>query len=151
MRVSLVFFAAALALLPRGAAAQESWADYFNPLYGYSIEYPAEGFSMSQSEKGLSLIEDRGRGQIDVYGAANVDLATPRDFEAVLRKADRIRRVTYSRGEQLGWQSLATIVARARFRTTSFSMQSSCSRTTFRIWLRSKSATPSMIGRNTLR
>lgn len=94
MRVSLVLFAAALALLPSGSGAQESWADYFNPLYGYSIEYPAEGFSMSQSEKGLSLIEDGGRGQIDVYGAANVDLATPRAFEAVLRKADRIRRVT---------------------------------------------------------
>jgi hypothetical protein len=98
MRGSFVLFAAILGLLPSAVAAQVSWADYSNSLYGYSIEYPAEGFSISQSEKGLSLIEDGGRGQIDVYGAANVDQATPRKFEAVLRKADRIRRVTYSRG-----------------------------------------------------
>ncbi len=78
-------------------AAPLDWQTYRHPERGFSIALPVEGFSSAPTGRGVTLLEAEGRGQIDVYGAANAAGLTPREFEAALLGAERIREVTYSR------------------------------------------------------
>lgn len=88
--------AATLALAPVPAHA---WETYENPIYGYAIALPGSPFAVEERAdgQGLSLIDIAGRGQIDVYGAQNTQNLSPREFEAALGEAERIREVTYAR------------------------------------------------------
>lgn len=88
--------AATLALLPVPAGA---WETYRNPAYGFEISLPGAPFAVEERPdgQGVTLIDIAGRGQIDVYGAANTESLSPRDFEAALTQAERIREVTYAR------------------------------------------------------
>jgi hypothetical protein len=88
--------AATLALAPIPAQA---WETYENPTYGYAIDLPGAPFAVEERAdgQGVSLIDIAGRGQIDVYGAQNTQNLSPREFEAALGEAERIREVTYAR------------------------------------------------------
>lgn len=94
MRVQLVVLSS---LLCGVAHAQEPWAVYDNSAYGCVVEHPAEGFEGTITQKGLTLVENTGSGQIDIYGATNAERLSPADFKTVLADADRIREITYSR------------------------------------------------------
>ena len=97
MRPLLAFILATiLALAP---VAANAWELYRNPTYGYAIALPGSPFAVEEAEggKGVTLVDIAGRGQIDVYGAGNADGLSPREFEAALSGAERIRDITYSR------------------------------------------------------
>ena len=96
MRLLPALVVAILALLPLPAGA---WETYENPAYGYAIALPGSPFAVEEraDKEGVTLIDIAGRGQIDVYGAANAENLSPREFEAVLAGAERIRDVTYAR------------------------------------------------------
>lgn len=99
MRLLPALAIVALALLPLPVSA---WETYRNPAYGYEISLPGSPFAVEERPEGegVTLIDIAGRGQIDVYGATNAENLSPREFEAVLAGAERIRDVTYSvRGE----------------------------------------------------
>lgn len=91
-----LFLAASLGLAPLPAHA---WEFYENPTYGFEIALPGAPFAVEERAdgQGVTLIDIAGRGQIDVYGAQNTENLSPRQFEAVLREAERIREVTYAR------------------------------------------------------
>lgn len=95
MRLFPALAVAALTLLPLPVSA---WETYRNPAYGYEIALPGAPFAVEERAdgEGVTLIDIAGRGQIDVYGAANAENLSPRDFESVLSQAERIRDVTYS-------------------------------------------------------
>lgn len=80
-----------------GVAAAQGWAVYESPSYGYSVEYPTAGFTITESGKGLALSTPDGRGQIDIYGAVNEGRLSPARFETVVKGAENIRKVTYRR------------------------------------------------------
>ena len=91
-----LFLAAVLAVAAAPAGASQL---YWNPTYGYEIELPGGPFAVEEAPngKGVTLIDSAGRGQIDVYGAQNAENLSPREFEAVLGRAERIRDITYAR------------------------------------------------------
>lgn len=93
-RLAPALLAAALALTPMPAAA---WDAYQNPAYGYAIDLPGAPFAVEATPGGVTLLELGGRGQIDVYGAENAAELSPREFEAALAEAPRIRDISYSR------------------------------------------------------
>lgn len=99
MKRSILLSLVALALTLGGAfAAEIEWTRYNNSTFGYSIDAPLGLFrSSSVEEKGVTLLEQDGRGQIDIYGATNVQMLQPSQFEDALASADRIREITYSR------------------------------------------------------
>ncbi|MDB5539205.1 MAG: hypothetical protein JWQ89_932 [Devosia sp.] len=92
----LILLASLLLVAPSAAQAQD-WRTYQNETYNYAIEHPTAGFSISETDKGLTLIEADGRGQIDIYGAVNDMGVGPAQFEDTLAGADRIKEITYSR------------------------------------------------------
>ena len=96
MRLLPALVLAVLALLPLSAGA---WETYRNPSYGYAIALPGAPFAVEErpDKQGVTLIDIAGRGQIDVYGAENAEDLSPREFEAVLGEAERIREITYAR------------------------------------------------------
>lgn len=95
MRLLPALLLAALTLLPLPALA---WETYEHPGYGYEIALPGSPFAVEERAdgQGVTLLDVAGRGQIDVYGAQNAENLSPREFEAVLREAERIREVTYA-------------------------------------------------------
>ena len=82
------------------ALGQADWWTYANARYGYTAELPATGFTVTETDKGLTLLEEDGRGQIDLYGASNAELLGPAQYERVLAGAERIREITYRRRGQ---------------------------------------------------
>lgn len=95
-RLAITLLVATLALAPHPAAA---WEPYQNAAYGYEISLPGAPFAVEAAAdgRGVTLLELGGRGQIDVYGADNAQNLTPRQFEAALAEAPRIRDITYAR------------------------------------------------------
>ncbi len=96
MRALNILFAAAL-VLSVPAYGEERWSTYRNDLYQYAVAHPTAGFTASETEKGITLIEDGGRGQIDIYGATNPEGLGPAQFKDALAGAERIREITYTR------------------------------------------------------
>jgi hypothetical protein len=96
LRALNILLAAAL-LLTIPAYGQERWSVYKNDLYQYGVAHPTAGFTASETGKGLTLAEDGGRGQIDIYGATNPEGLGPAQFKDALAKAERIREITYTR------------------------------------------------------
>jgi len=96
MRLLPVLVLTVLALLPLPVGA---WETYRNPTSGYAISLPGAPFAVEERPdgQGVTLIDIAGRGQIDVYGAENTENLSPRELEAVLGEAERIREVTYAR------------------------------------------------------
>jgi hypothetical protein len=90
------------AFLTLAALPAHAWETYENPAYGYSISLPGSPFAVEEEPdgRGVTLIDLAGRGQIDVYGARNSEGLSPREFEAALGSADRIRDITYARRGQ---------------------------------------------------
>lgn len=97
VRAVYALLAASLILGFGEVKGQESWGVYQNSLYGYAVEHPRAGFAVTESERGLTLTEEGGRGQVDIYGAANAEGLGPEEFEKALLGAERIREITYSR------------------------------------------------------
>ncbi len=99
MRHLLAAVAATLLLTLTATGAPEiHWQTYDDPAFGYEVELPLGMFTGARREdNGITLVETGGRGQIDVYGAANPEGLSPREFEAELGDADRIREITYAR------------------------------------------------------
>jgi hypothetical protein len=99
MKSSILLGLVTLVLTFGGAfSAEIEWTRYTNSTFGYSVDVPSGLFrSSSNEDKGVTLLEQEGRGQIDIYGATNVQMLTPRQFEQALAGADRIREITYSR------------------------------------------------------
>ncbi|KQW77732.1 hypothetical protein ASC89_21485 [Devosia sp. Root413D1] len=91
------FFVLLLGLLASTAQGQEAWTVYRNAACGYAVEYPAAGFDITETDTGLTLIEQDAAGQIDIYCATNAERRSPAGFEQVLAGAERIREITYSR------------------------------------------------------
>jgi hypothetical protein len=80
------------------AASPIVWQRYTNETFGYSVDLPLGAlFGSNNGDKGVTLVEPNGRGQIDVYGAVNAQNLTSREFERELSRADRIREITYAR------------------------------------------------------
>ena len=94
---ALNILSAAVFLLSLPAHGQERWSIYQNDLYQYVVAIPMAGFTASETEKGITLTEDGGRGQIDIYGATNPERLGPEQFKDALAGADRIREITYTR------------------------------------------------------
>lgn len=96
MRLVLGLLAALL--LMRGAHADE-WQRYTDPEFGYSVELPDGGFDteVSPSRNGLTLYEQDGRGQIDVYAIGNDEGLSLEQVREALSTADRIKQITYGR------------------------------------------------------
>jgi len=94
----LVFGLLVVLLLTPGAYADE-WQRYTDPEFGYSVELPDEGFDTEAdpSRNGLTLYEQDGRGQIDVYAIENVEGLSLEQVRESLSTADRIKQITYSR------------------------------------------------------
>ncbi len=87
----------AVGLASPAALGQTEWRPYRNALYGYAAELPADGFTTVRTERGMTLLEQQGRGQIDIYGARNAERLGPMQYERVLADADRISEITYRR------------------------------------------------------
>ena len=97
-RLLLAFTATLLLTLTAVGAPEIHWQIYEDPAYGYEVELPLGTFTGARREdNGVILTETDGRGQIDVYGAVNTHGLSPREFEAELSDADRIREITYAR------------------------------------------------------
>jgi len=86
-----------LATATRAVQGQGDWRGYENAQFGYTAELPVAGFTLSETDKGVTLIEEGGRGQIDLYGASNTERLGPEQYQEVLAGAERISRITYSR------------------------------------------------------
>jgi hypothetical protein len=86
------------ALIPTAYAA--AWMRYENPEFGYSVELPDDGFDVEAdpTRHGVTLYENAGRGQIDVYAIDNDRGLTLKQVRDALSNADRIKDITYSRG-----------------------------------------------------
>ena len=91
-------FLALLAVLATGANAGE-WRRYLDPVFGYAVEIPDDGFEAEAdpARNGLTLYERGGRGQIDVYAMSNEQGLNLDEVRDVLSRAERIRQITYSR------------------------------------------------------
>ena len=99
MRRLMYLLLVSMLAITAGVAAQIAWQGYRNPTYGYAIALPLGPFLITDaaSEKGLTLVEEDGRGQIDIYGAVNSEALSPAEFEQALAGAERIREITYAR------------------------------------------------------
>jgi hypothetical protein len=97
-RALAAVIATVLLTLAAIGAPEIQWQRYEDAVYGYEMDLPLGMFTGSRREdNGITLVETGGRGQIDVYGAANTENLSPREFQAVLSGADRIREITYAR------------------------------------------------------
>ena len=78
------------------------WRQYHDPSFGYSVTIPDDGFDIEadQARNGLTLYEQGGRGQIDVYAVLNESGLGLDDLRARLSEAERIKQITYSRTGQ---------------------------------------------------
>lgn len=85
--------------LGAGSALGSEWRHYVDPSFGYSVTVPDDGFDIEtdSARNGLTLYEQDGRGQIDVYAIHNDDLLSLTQLRSALSKAERIKQVTYSR------------------------------------------------------
>jgi hypothetical protein len=93
MRVHLSALAICLALT--GAALAEDWQRYDSPA-GFSISVPSGRFSVESETAGrLSLREEGGTAQIDVFGVTNAESLGVRQFRDMMEAADPSRRITY--------------------------------------------------------
>lgn len=99
-------FVLLLSLIVGTAQGQEEWTTYRDPACGYAVEHPAAGFDITVTDTGLTLIEEGGAGQIDIYCASNAGRRSPAGFEQVLAEAERIREITYSRSGS-SWLALS--------------------------------------------
>jgi hypothetical protein len=97
-RPLIAFVTICLLTLSAIGAQGIDWQRYEDAVYGYEVDLPLGLFTGSRREdNGITLFETGGRGQIDVYGAANTENLSPRGFQAVLSGAERIREITYAR------------------------------------------------------
>jgi hypothetical protein len=100
-RLLIVVVTTCLLTLSAIGAQGIHWQRYEDAAYGYEVDLPLGMFTGSRrDDNGVTLVEIDGRGQIDVYGAANTENLSPREFQAVLSGADRIREITYARRGQ---------------------------------------------------
>jgi hypothetical protein len=97
MRFLIAFYLSFLIVVSATAAPPVQWQRYHNDTYDYSVDLPLGRFAGSAGEAGIALVENDGAGQIEVYGAANAQMLSPRQFEEALSSADRIREITYAR------------------------------------------------------
>lgn len=97
MRVTATLFVLTALFSAAPALGQADWMAYENARFGYTALLPVTGFTISETENGLTLLEEDGRGQIDLYGAANTERLGPLQYQRVLADADRISTITYSR------------------------------------------------------
>lgn len=100
MRAIAVMLVLAVGLGSTASLGQAEWRSYENARFGYTAELPTTGFSATETDKGLTLLEEGGRGQIDIFGAANAERLGPAQYEQVLAGADRISEITYARRGQ---------------------------------------------------
>src|SRR5688572_10869335 len=98
MRFILAALAAFLFSAPGSLAAE--WRHYIDPVYGYAVDIPDDGFDAEAdpARNGLTLYEQGGRGQIDVYAFDNEKGLSLDEVRDALSRAERIKEITYSRG-----------------------------------------------------
>lgn len=78
-----------------GATLAENWQRYDSPA-GFSISLPSDRFSVKSETAGrLSLKEDGGSAQIDVFGVTNAERLGVRQFRDMMESAVSSRRITY--------------------------------------------------------
>jgi hypothetical protein len=83
---------------PAPALAQETYVD---PDLGYRITLPLDRFTVlddAPSPAALSLIDQSGEAQLEVYGGDNIDALSLSQFQVFVASADRIAEVTYRAG-----------------------------------------------------
>jgi hypothetical protein len=97
LRVASTVFVLTAVFAAAPALSQADWMAYENARFGYAALLPVAGFTMSETDNGLTLLEEGGRGQIDLYGATNPERLGPLQYQRVLADADRISTITYSR------------------------------------------------------
>jgi hypothetical protein len=78
------------------------WRQYHDPSFGYSVTVPDDGFDIEtdKARNGLTLYEQGGRAQIDVYAIHNETGLSLDELRARLSDAERIKQITYSRTGQ---------------------------------------------------
>jgi hypothetical protein len=94
----LIIILAMFLFTASGGTAGE-WQRYTDPAFGYEVELPDEGFDTDAdpARNGLTLYEQNGRGQIDVYAISNDQRLGLKELRDALSRAERIRQITYSR------------------------------------------------------
>ena len=87
----------ALLLVPSVNAGE--WQRHTDPEFGYSVDLPDDGFDQEDdpARNGLTLYEQQGRGQIDVYAIENEEGLSLGQVREALSSAERIKEITYSR------------------------------------------------------
>ena len=93
------FLVLAMVLFAAAPSIAGEWQRYTDPVFGYAVELPDDGFDTEAdpARNGLTLYEQNGRGQIDVYAFANDKGLSLKQVRDALSQADRIKEITYSR------------------------------------------------------
>ena len=88
MRLS---FAALILIIGFEPSVAGEWRRYVDPLFGYSVSVPNDGFDIEAdpSRNGLTIYERDGRGQIDDYAIGNEDAVALAALKLALSKAER--------------------------------------------------------------
>lgn len=86
-------------VLGAGPTLAFEWRHYSDPIFGYSVIVPDEGFDIEAdpARNGLTIYERDGRGQIDVYAIRNDHGLSLAELKSALSRAERIKQITYSR------------------------------------------------------
>jgi hypothetical protein len=84
---------------PQALSAPIDWTYYEDPIFGYGVELPLGLFTPEREEAGtLTLLEDGGDGQINIYAGVNEDGMSIADYEDALSRGQQVEAVTYRTG-----------------------------------------------------
>jgi hypothetical protein len=84
---------------PLAFAGPIDWTYYQDPEFGYAIDLPLGLFSTERDETGtLTLLEDGGDGQLNIYGGESEAGMSLADYEDALSRGEQVEEVTYRAG-----------------------------------------------------
>ena len=84
---------------PQVLSAPIDWTYYEDPDFGFEVELPLGLFRPERDEPGaLTLLEDGGDGQINIYAGRNDDGMSIADYEDALSRGEQVESVTYRTG-----------------------------------------------------
>jgi len=93
---SLPALALVLMLAMAAPASAQSWERYVNDGLGFSISLPTDSFTVTSESAGrLTLTEQGGTAQLDVFGVQNPEALSVAKFQKMMEAADESRRITY--------------------------------------------------------
>jgi hypothetical protein len=82
--VTVITIAALMLVVPCAAMAKEPWANYANPRFGASADYPDDVFTVldapPENGDGQRFHTADGRAELSIWGAWNADGDTPKSY-----------------------------------------------------------------------